>query len=128
MLGLAMLGCARAATLGKTAAMVLVSLFAYMLAATYLFKLIPYYAGYTGRTSWHGLIAAYSDIGNLNEIALAPAWMLLTLALAVSAIAFAQAILLLHATLIVDGGRPLDPAIGGTHGAHAPPRGNAASS
>jgi hypothetical protein len=103
MLGLAMLGCARAVRLGKAAAMVLVSLCGYMLAATYLFKLIPYYAGYAGRTSWHGLMTAYSDIGNLSEIALAPAWMLLTLALAVSALAIAQAVLFLRAIYSVRG-------------------------
>jgi hypothetical protein len=136
MLGLAMLGCARAARLGKGAAIVLVSLSAYMLAATYLSKLIPCYSGYAGRTSLHGMVAAYSDMGNLSDVAPAPAWMLLALAVAVSALAFAQAVLIIRAifragfpaTLIVDGGRSLDPAIGHAHGAHAAPRGNAASS
>lgn len=136
MLGLALLGCSRAAALGKAIAMVLVSVSAYMLTATYLFKLIPYYAGYAGRTTLRGLVIAYSDIGKLNEIALAPAWLLIGLAVTVSGMAFISAWMLsrsifragLPATLIVDGGRSLDPAIGYAHGAHASPRGNAASS
>jgi hypothetical protein len=81
--------------LGRAVATALIALSGYVLAATYVAKLIPLYGGYEGRTSPGSLIALYSHrlpilIDNLNFAALAPASLLLSLAAIVCVLAVAQ--------------------------------------
>jgi hypothetical protein len=110
LLGLAFLGCARAGRMGRITAAGLVGLFAYMLSATYLVKLIPLYANFTGRTSLIALIALYTMRlpfleDHLNQVALAPAGVLLGLAIIVSVMAVAQAVALIRSLFPRDGSR-----------------------
>jgi hypothetical protein len=65
--------------------------FGYVLAATYAVKLIPLYAGYTGRGSFTDVAAQYflrihALSANLNSVALGPATLIFILALAVVAL------------------------------------------
>jgi len=78
LLGLALLGASRWQRLGKFVATFLVTLFGYVLAATYAAKLIPLYGGYVGRTSLGELTRLYTQrlstlTANLDTVALAPA-------------------------------------------------------
>ena len=101
MLGLACLGCARSARPGRIAGACLLGLFGYVLIATYVAKLIPLYGGYAGRTSVASLIALYSGrlpflIDNLNLVALAPGWSLLTLTAIVTLLAATHMVILIR--------------------------------
>jgi len=76
-------------------------LFGYVLIATYVVKLIPLYGGYEGRTSLAALIGLYSGrlpllMDNLNLIALAPGWALLSLTVIVTILAATQAVVLIR--------------------------------
>jgi hypothetical protein len=101
MLGLAFLGCSRSYTPGRIAAAGLVALFGYVLIATYVAKLIPLYGGYEGRTSLAAVTTLYSTrlpflIDNLNLIASAPGWVLLSLTGIVTIMAATQAVVLIR--------------------------------
>jgi hypothetical protein len=78
LMGLAFLGAARWVRAGRVVAALLVLVSAYMLAVTYVVKLIPIYGGYDGRTSLAGVARLYGQewgmlVENLNMTALAPA-------------------------------------------------------
>lgn len=93
---LAFLGCSRAGAAGRALASALVLLFAYILVVSYFGKLIPLYAGFTGRASLEALTAQYTTLfqqllGNLDAVSLAPARLIVGLAFAVSGLAFTQA-------------------------------------
>ncbi|HLH01105.1 MAG TPA: hypothetical protein VKX49_32680 [Bryobacteraceae bacterium] len=95
--GLALLGCSRAGVVGRALASALVIMFGYILVASYFAKLIPLYAGFTGRTSFTRLMAWYTTdfkalLGNLGEVSLAPAQLVVGLALAVTALTVTLAI------------------------------------
>jgi hypothetical protein len=89
--GLALLGCSRVGIAGRALASALVIMFGYILVASYFAKLIPLYAGFTGRTSFAILVAWYTTdfttvIGNLGAVSLAPARLVVCLAFAVTAL------------------------------------------
>ncbi len=97
LLALAYLGCARRRRLGGIAAAILVALFAYVLAATYVAKLIPLYGGYQERASLALLWKLYSErLGdlarNLDLLSLAPARVIFALTALVVALAIALAV------------------------------------
>jgi hypothetical protein len=75
---LVLLGTARWRRAGLALAAVLPLLFGYVLAVTYVFKLIPLYAGYEGRGTLHDIAILYTDhfaalSANLGNAALGPA-------------------------------------------------------
>ncbi len=87
LLVLAVLGSTRRRA-GLALAAALPLLFGYVLAVTYVFKLIPLYGGYEGRGTVRDIATLYlSQFGslssNLGSVALAPAWLIFTLAAAV---------------------------------------------
>jgi hypothetical protein len=83
LLVLAMLGASRFHRAGRIAATLITILFGYVLAATYVVKLIPLYTGYEGTGRLSAVAALYRGIGalsaNRNSAALLPAWLILTL-------------------------------------------------
>ncbi|MGH9664979.1 MAG: hypothetical protein ACRD9L_11195, partial [Bryobacteraceae bacterium] len=92
-LGLAALGMERWRP-GKTLASLLALLFGYILAATYLVKLIPLYSGFTARTTLAAIAELYgrrlaSVIANLNLVTLGAGWAVFFLAAGVAALAIA---------------------------------------
>lgn len=95
MIGLAFLGCMRWKRPGRAVAVSLTGLLGYVLIATYVLKLIPLYGGFAGRASAGSVVSLYSTrlpslIDNLNLVALAPAGVLLSLAVIVAALAITQ--------------------------------------
>jgi hypothetical protein len=77
-LSLLLLGTARWPRIGKVLAISIALLFGYVLAVTYVFKLIPLYAGYQGRGSLRDIAALYLSrfhilSANLNSVVLGPA-------------------------------------------------------
>ena len=88
LLALALLGSARRPRAGKFAAAAITLLFGYVLAATYVVKLIPLYGGYQGRGSLKDIAAQYflrihALRDNLNCVALGSATMIFAMAVAV---------------------------------------------
>jgi hypothetical protein len=85
MLGLAMLGAARWGGFGKLGRLAITLLFGYVAAVSYVFKLIPMYAGYEGRGSVGEIAALYGErfwdlYAKLDSVALGPGWLVLGLA------------------------------------------------
>jgi hypothetical protein len=81
LLVLSFLGSARWRRAGLAPAALLTLLFGYVLAVTYVFKLIPLYAGYAGRGSLRDIAALYaghfSELrANLGSTALGPVWLI----------------------------------------------------
>lgn len=73
-------------------------MFGYVLVASYFVKLIPLYAGFTGRTSFTRLMGWYTTdfkalLGNLGAVSLAPASLVVGLAFAVTALTVTLAII-----------------------------------
>jgi hypothetical protein len=69
----------------------------YILVVTYFGKLIPLYAGFIERTSLGLLMARYTThrsilFDNLSLVALAPAWLIIGLAVVVSGLAIRLAV------------------------------------
>ena len=98
--GLAMLGASRWQRLGRMLTIVLVVLFGYLLAATYVVKFIPLYGGYEGRTTLRAVILLYSHgsrklAANLDTVALAPAGLIFVLTGAVIVLSVALQMTLL---------------------------------
>jgi hypothetical protein len=98
LLGLAFLGTSRWRRLGAIVASILIVLFGYMLAATYVGKLIPLYAGYEGPTSLTALVQLYGHrlaeiTENLAAVTLAPIGLIYALAAVVVLMAAAQPVL-----------------------------------
>jgi len=98
---LILLGTARWQRAGTALAIAITILFGYVFAVTYIFKLIPLYAGYAGRATPRDIAALYFTRfhilnGNLRSIALGPAPLILVLAFAVSLAALALDILLVR--------------------------------
>ena len=87
-LSLAYLGIARHGRFGRWLAAALTLLFGYVLAVTYLFKLIPLYGGYENRTSLRNIYQLYRShfsmvASNLDSVALGPSSLIFALAIAV---------------------------------------------
>jgi hypothetical protein len=83
-------------------AALLVLVFGYVLAATYVVKLIPFYGGYEGRASLAGVAGLYGHrIGvlaaNLDTVTLAPAAVIFALAGVAILLVVAQQIVLILA-------------------------------
>ena len=102
LLGLALLGASRWPRAGRFVAALLVLVFGYVLAATYVVKLIPFYGGYEGRASLAGVAGLYGHrIGvlaaNLDTVTLAPAAVIFALAGVAILLVVAQQIVLILA-------------------------------
>jgi hypothetical protein len=102
--GIAMMGASRRHAIGRYLAAVLVLLSGYILTATYLVKLVPLYGGYEGRTTLTAVAALYtrdwtSLASNLDTVALAPARLIVALAVAVIALVVLLEISLLRRIL-----------------------------
>jgi len=87
-LALLLLGTSRWPRVGKVSAIAIVLLFGYVLAATYVFKLIPLYGGYAGRGAFRDIAAQYLLrihvlSANLSSVALGPATLIFTMTVAV---------------------------------------------
>jgi len=90
LLMLCLLGASRWKRGGAWLAAALALLFGYVLAATYVFKLIPLYSGYEGRGTAREIAALYGRhfgelSANLASAALGPVWLIFGLAAAVLA-------------------------------------------
>lgn len=99
-LGLMFLGTCRWGKFGRCLAALLVILFGYVLAATYVLKLIPLYGGYEGSARAGDLAQLYGRefsrlAANLDTVALAPAPIIFALALMVVGIVIAEEVLLI---------------------------------
>jgi hypothetical protein len=97
LLGLAFLGASRWNRPGKLVAILLVALFGYVLAVTYVVKLIPLYGGFEGRTSLQAVAALYAHRfemlrANLDSTALAGSSLIITLAALTIAVSIRQQI------------------------------------
>src|SRR5581483_8504087 len=95
LIAVAFLGCSRSLRFGRILTIGLVMLFGYMMSATYFAKLIPLYGGFQDRTSLSGLWSLYSAhsaelMRNLTLTALAPASVVVVMALAVTLLALVQ--------------------------------------
>ena len=106
-LALLLLGTARWSRTGKIVAIAIALLFGYVLAVTYVFKLIPLYAGYPGRGSVREIAALYLDrfstlSANLDSVALGPATLIFTLVAGVILLVLLLEILLVR-KLIAEG-------------------------
>jgi hypothetical protein len=82
---LILLGTTKHCRAGPALAMAILILFGYVFALTYVFKLIPLYAGYTGRATLSDISALYLTRfhilqGNLSSVTLGPAPLVLVLA------------------------------------------------
>jgi hypothetical protein len=102
LLALCLLGASRCPRAGFPAAALLPLLFGYVLAATYIVKLIPLYSGYTGKGALGGMLALYGrhfrDVAEkLDTAALGSMPVIFGLTLAVTIVVAAQL-----ATLIRD--------------------------
>jgi hypothetical protein len=96
LLGLAFLGASRKKRAGRALAALLSLAFGYVIVATYWVKLIPLYGGYEGR----GNIAAVFSAGlaeRLDSVALAPSWLILTMAGGVLVLTAVQQVLIIRA-------------------------------
>jgi hypothetical protein len=105
---LALLGASRRPRIGRWVAALLILLFGYVLAATYVVKLIPLYGGYEARTSLAGVASLYGHqlktlAANLDMATLAPAAIVFGLAGVVILLVIAQQILLIRGLLRVSG-------------------------
>jgi hypothetical protein len=103
-LTLLLLGTARWPGAGKVLAIAIALLFGYVLAVTYVFKLIPLYAGYQGRGSLRDIAALYLGrfhvlSANLNSVALGPAPLIFALTCGVILLILALEILLVRGIL-----------------------------
>jgi hypothetical protein len=101
LLGLALLGASRRPRMGRFVATLLVLVFGYVLAATYLVKLIPLYGGYEDRASPAGLAMLYGHQlkrleANLDTTALAPAALIFALASLVTVLVVVQQVVLIR--------------------------------
>jgi hypothetical protein len=101
---LVFLGAARHPKAGKVLAPALALLSGYILAATYIVKLIPLYAGFEGRASLKDLAAEYfmrfpALRGNLNCVALGSATWIFSLTLTVAALIVVLEIALIRGIL-----------------------------
>ena len=90
-LALILLGTVRRPRAGRVLAPAIALFFGYLLASTYVVKLIPLYAGYAGRGSLRDIAAQYflrihALSSNLNSVALGPATLIFILAFAVVAL------------------------------------------
>lgn len=104
LLALALLGSARRPRAGKFVAAAITLLFGYVLAATYVVKLIPLYGGYQGRGSLKDIAAQYflrihALRDNLNCVALGSATMIFTMAVAVLLLVVTLEIVLIRGIL-----------------------------
>jgi hypothetical protein len=100
--GLCFLGASRRPAIGRFLTCALVLLSGYVLAATYIIKLIPWYGGYDGRGTLRTIAALYLQrwselLSNLNSVSLASASAILLLAAAVVLIGLLIEIALLRA-------------------------------
>jgi hypothetical protein len=103
-LTLSLLGTARSPRAGKFLATAIALLFGYVLAATYVVRLIPLYAGYQGRGSVKDIAAEYllriHDLSaNLSSVAPGPATLIFTMTGAVVLLILALEILLIRGIL-----------------------------
>lgn len=94
LLALALLGAARRGRIGAFLATALALLFGYVLVATYVFRLIPLYAGFDGRGSLRSVAGLYwmhftELTEKLGSAALGPPWILFSLTAVVVALAAA---------------------------------------
>jgi hypothetical protein len=97
------LGASRWPRLGRFVAVLLVLEFGYVLAATYVVKLIPLYGGYQVRTSLAGIATLYGHrtgilAADLDTVTLAPARVIFALSGAVILLAVAQQVVLIRCT------------------------------
>jgi hypothetical protein len=104
LLGLTLLGASRWRGFDRFLAALLVVMFGYVLAATYVVKLIPLYAGFDGRMSLPRVTSLYVHqlgtlAGNLNTVALAPAGAIFALSGVVIILMITQVVMLLHALI-----------------------------
>jgi hypothetical protein len=100
LVALALVGAARWRRTGAVLAASIALLFGYVLAVTYVFRLIPLYAGFEGRGSLGGILALYRGgfgelSARLDAAALGPAWLIFGLTAAVLALILAQEIRLM---------------------------------
>lgn len=91
MIVLVVLGTVRWGIAGKILGSAIALVFGYVLAATYIFKLIPLYSGYQGRGDVRDIASLYANnlgslAANLNSVSLGPAWFIFTTTLAVLAV------------------------------------------
>ena len=80
-------------------------LFGYVLVVTYVFRLIPLYAGYEGRNSLHGIAVLYLTRfdalrANLSSVALGSARLIFGLTIAVIVLVVALWVLLFRGLLV----------------------------
>lgn len=104
-LTLSLMGTARWRRVGRVLAILLPLLFGYVLVVTYVFKLIPLYAGYEGRSSVHGIAVLYltkfdAMSANLSSVALGSARLIFLLAITVIILILAQEVLLIRGLLV----------------------------
>ena len=88
LMALALLGAARGRRAGAVLAAAIALFFGYVLAVTYVFRLIPLYAGFEGRASLGAILPLYGArfgelSARLGATALGPAWMIFGLTAAV---------------------------------------------
>ncbi|HET8548444.1 MAG TPA: hypothetical protein VFL57_10590, partial [Bryobacteraceae bacterium] len=98
--GLAFLGCSRTRNIGRILAGAMVAIFGYLIAATYIVKLIPLYGGYCVRTSLLSVMRLYAEdvsglLRNLDLVALAPGFVIISLAFIVAMLAGMQVVLII---------------------------------
>jgi hypothetical protein len=103
-LALLLLGTARWPRAGKFLAIAMALLFGYVLAVTYVFKLIPLYAGYQGRGSLRDIATLYLSrfhtlSANLDSVALGPAPSIFAMTCGVILLILALEILLVRGIL-----------------------------
>jgi hypothetical protein len=104
-LTLSLLGAARWRRVGLVPAIALTLLFGYLLVVTYVFKLIPLYGGYEGRSSLHDIAMLYLTqfdglSANLSSVALGSARLIFGLTIAVIVLIPAQVVFLVRAALL----------------------------
>jgi hypothetical protein len=104
-LTLALLGFSRRPRVGRVLAAMLTLLFGYVLVVTYVFRLIPLYAGYEGRNSLHGIAVLYLTrfdalSANLSSVALGSARLIFGLTIAVIVLVVALWVLLFRGLLV----------------------------
>jgi hypothetical protein len=103
-MALLLLGASRWPRVGRILAIAIVVLFGYVLAVTYVFKLIPLYAGYAGRGSFRDIAAQYllrihALRANLSSVALGPATLIFIMTAAVVLLMVMLEILLVRGIL-----------------------------
>ena len=104
LLALGLVGTARTGRAGSALALAIALLFGYVLTLTYVFRLIPLYAGFSGRGSLGGILSLYrTQFGDLTEklasAALGPAWLIFGLTAAVVALILVQETLVIRRML-----------------------------